>query len=92
MSYQTNNQEIKEMRHISYKIQSAERRKQRIYNAICTVLGYIGMGIFSIVMALFFMYAWIEEDRRWNPPVADTIDYVNPYETPDEEPWYVPEA
>lgn len=90
MSYQTNVQEVQEIKHISFKIQSAERRKARIRKAINAVLEFIAMVAFSLIAALFFLYAWVEEDKRWNPPVENPA-YVNQYETPDIDPCYTPE-
>lgn len=90
MGYQTNNQEIREMREYSCVERSRMARKKKREEFISTIVsGIFGM-LFIAGMTLVFILAWVEEDKNWNPPVANT-EYVNQYETPNEEPWYIPE-
>lgn len=91
MSYQTNNQEIKEMRSYSYVERSRMARKKKREEFISNVIGGFFAMLFMVGFFLMFLFAWVEEDKNWNPPVANT-EYVNEYETPDVSPWTRPEV
>lgn len=89
MSYQTNNQELNDIREYSYKERSRmarEKKKQELVSNI--VSGFLGF-ILIIAMALAFVYALANDP--WNPPVENPA-YVNEYETPDAPKYIYPEA
>lgn len=90
MGYQTNNQEIRDMREYSYVERSRMARKKKREEFISNIVNGIFGILFIAGITLVFLFAWVEEDKNWNPPVANDA-YVNEYETPNEEPWVYPE-